>query len=250
MRITVNLATKPWVDTATQVRQLRIALGVLAGVCALCLLGLHFEASAAMHAQQKRDAMDAQQARLTQEKQQYEASLQLPKNQAVLERSQFLNDVFAQKSFSWTSVMMDLENVLPVGVQVASLDPQVLPTGDIVVHLRVRGDRDRGVELIRNLEKSRHFRDSRLAAEATESQQGQNQQQAVGFDPNAPVSFEILSDYNPAVPETRPDTKPGTKADAKATNKADNAGSSAAAASATQSVTANAHNATQKGGPR
>jgi type IV pilus assembly protein PilN len=203
MRITLNLATKPWVDTGTQVKRLRNALAVLASVSLLCLLGLHFESSAAQHAQQKRDAMDAEQAKLIREKSQYEAQLALPKNQAILERAQFLNGVFAEKSFSWTAVMMDLENVLPGGVQVASLDPQVMPTGSIVIRLRVRGDRDRAVDLIRNLEKSKRFLTPSLAAEATESQNGGQggQGQQVGFDPNAPVAFEILADYNPVVPE-------------------------------------------------
>jgi type IV pilus assembly protein PilN len=199
MRVTLNLATKPWVDTGTQVRRLRISLGVLIAVCLLCLLGLHFESSAAQKAQQKRDAMDAQQSRLNNEKRAYEAELQLPKNQAILERSQFLNSIFAEKSFSWTSVMMDLENVLPAGVQVASLDPQVMPDGGIVIRLRVRGDRDRAVELVRNLERSKHFRSPRLAAEATESQAPGGAQQ-VSLDQNATVAFEILSDYNSVVP--------------------------------------------------
>lgn len=204
MRVTLNLATKPWVDTGTQVRRLRIALGVCVAVVLLSLLGLHFESSAAQKARQKRAAMDAEQAKLNNEQRSYESELQQPKNQEVLERSQFLNNLFAEKSFSWTSVMMDLENVLPAGVQVVSLDPQVMPDGSIAIRLRVRGERDKGVELVRNLEKSKHFRSPRVTAEATESQQGgNNAQQQVGFDANAPVAFEILSEYADAAPEAK-----------------------------------------------
>jgi len=72
MKITVNLATKPWVDTATQVRRLRIALGVCVGLILLCLVGLNFEAGKALRAQQKRAAMDAQQAKLNNEKRAFE----------------------------------------------------------------------------------------------------------------------------------------------------------------------------------
>jgi type IV pilus assembly protein PilN len=204
MRVTLNLATKPWVDTATQVRRLRIALGSLLGVILICLIGLHFEAGQAQRAQQKRNAMDAQQAKLNNEKRAYEQELQKPQNQAILDRSQFLNGVFAEKSFSWTSVMMDLENVLPGGVQVASLDPQVMPDGSIVIRLRVRGDRDRAVDLVRNLERSKHFRSPRLAAEATEAQPGQGAAQPASFDASAPVAFEILADYNDAAPAPKP----------------------------------------------
>jgi len=210
MRIKVNLATKPWVDTATQVHRLRIALGACVGVILLCLVGLHFEAGKALRAQQKRAQMDAQQAKLNNEKRAYEQELQQPRNQAILERSQFLNQIFAEKSFSWTSVMMDLENVLPAGVQVASLDPQVAPDGSIVIRLRVRGDRDRAVDMIRNLERSKHFVHSRLAAEATEAQQGQPGAQPVSMGEGAPVAFEILADYNDAPPPAKSEAKPKT----------------------------------------
>ncbi len=37
--------------------------------------------------------------------------------------------LFAEKSFSWTSVMMDLERVLPAGVQVTSIEPAIYGGG-------------------------------------------------------------------------------------------------------------------------
>ena len=196
MRVTLNLATKPWVDTGTLVRRLRIALGALAVACVLLLVGLHFEARAAINAQAKRDAMDAQQARIEREKKQFEFALEQPQNAAILDRSQFLNQVFAEKSFSWTAVMMDLENVMPSGVQVAAIDPQVMPDGSIVIHLRVNGDRDRAVDLVRNLEKSKRFLAPRVSSEASEAQPGGAQQ----------VNFASPSKACPT---------PGTKARAK-----------------------------------
>jgi type IV pilus assembly protein PilN len=80
-----------------------------------------------------------------------------PQNRAVLERSRFLNDLFASKSFSWTSVMMDLERVVPAGVQVTSIEPVMTPSHDVNIQLRVSGDRDRSVDLVRNLERSERF---------------------------------------------------------------------------------------------
>ena len=52
-----------------------------------------------------------------------ERRMRQPANAAVLERAHFLNALFLRKSFSWTAVMMDLETVLPTGVQVTSIDP-------------------------------------------------------------------------------------------------------------------------------
>jgi type IV pilus assembly protein PilN len=197
MRITLNLASKPWVDTGTLMRRLRIALISLAAACVLLLIGLHFEARAAEKAQAKRDAMDAQQAKIENEKKQFDFALAQPANSDILARSQFLNQVFAEKSFSWTAVMMDLENVMPVGVQVASIDPQVMSDGSIVIRLRVNGDRERAVDLVRNLEKSKRFLAPRLASEASEAPTGGPQ--AVNFQANAnsPVTFDIMADYNP-----------------------------------------------------
>jgi type IV pilus assembly protein PilN len=64
-----------------------------------------------------------------------------PKNAAVLSQSQFLNQLFARKAFSWTAVMMDLENVLPSGVQVLNIDPVISRDGKVTIRLRVSGQR-------------------------------------------------------------------------------------------------------------
>ena len=80
-----------------------------------------------------------------------------PVNARVLDRAHFLNTMFLRKSFSWTAVMMDLENVLPIGVQVTSIEPQIAPDGNVVIRLRVAGERSRAVQLVRNLERSRRF---------------------------------------------------------------------------------------------
>jgi type IV pilus assembly protein PilN len=143
------------------------------------------------------------------ERLQNEARMRQPANAAVLDRAHFLNALFLQKSFSWTAVMMDLENVLPTGVQVTSIDPQVTPTGDVIIRLRVSGDRDRAVQLVRNLEHSRRFLQPHLSSEASQAKTttaangGLRQPQING--PTAPpgVEFDILAIYNP-LPEGEP----------------------------------------------
>jgi len=130
-----------------------------------------------------------------------------PDNAAVLERAHFLNALFLRKSFSWTAVMMDLERVLPSGVQVTSIEPQVNPDGSVVIRLRVAGDRGRAVDLVRNLERSQRFLRPRLNSETQQSKQGTPQQQAAAGP--AGVEFEILADYNP-LPEGQ--SFPKTKA--------------------------------------
>jgi type IV pilus assembly protein PilN len=107
-----------------------------------------------------------------------------------------LNAVFERKSFSWTAVMMDLEKVLPVGVQVTSIDPVITKEGDVNIRVRVSGDRDRAVLLVRNLETSQRFVAPRLAGEQALTAETSRGAGAPTVAPGG-VVFEILSGYNP-----------------------------------------------------
>ena len=132
-----------------------------------------------------------------------------PQNMAVLERSQFLNKLFAEKSFSWTAVMMDLERVLPMGVQVTSIDPVITKEGDVNIRLRVSGGRDSAVQLVRNLETSQRFLSPRLTGETALVAQTNRGGPAEG--PTG-VVFEIMSGYNP-LPEKMVKQAPKTLAE-------------------------------------
>jgi type IV pilus assembly protein PilN len=131
------------------------------------------------------------------ERQTNEMRMRQPQNRAVLDRSRFLNDLFARKSFSWTSVMMDLERVLPAGVQVTSIDPALTPDRDVNIRLRVSGPRDLAVDLVRNLERGQRFVSPRLANESAQTQEpGRLVSAEPGSVPGG-VEFDIFSGYNP-----------------------------------------------------
>ncbi|MEO6966737.1 MAG: fimbrial assembly protein, partial [Acidobacteriaceae bacterium] len=70
---------------------------------------------------------------LKQEWQQDQSLMREPSNAATLNRSQFLNQMFRQKSFSWTTALMDLELVLPQGVQVININPQMTKDGRVMM---------------------------------------------------------------------------------------------------------------------
>jgi type IV pilus assembly protein PilN len=135
------------------------------------------------------------------QRQAFQSQMREPQNASVLSQSQFLNHVFARKAFSWTAVMMDLENVLPSGVQVLNIDPVVSSKdGKVTIRLRVSGAHDRGVDLVRNLERSHRFLSPRLARETAESNQnGRPIEQVNNTASN--VNFDLLAEYNP-LPET------------------------------------------------
>jgi type IV pilus assembly protein PilN len=201
MRISVNLANRPFVELRPLFAKLRLAMVVL-GVLAVGLgFALHSLNAKATAAQAQMNALKAKTQRYQHERQANEARMRQPQNMAVLDRSQFLNAVFARKSFSWTAVMMDLEKVLPVGVQVTSIEPVITKEGDVNIRLRVSGDREKAVQLVRNLETSQRFLSPRLASEQAQTQEGSHAANALQLPPGA-VQFDVLSGYNP-LPERR-----------------------------------------------
>jgi len=195
MRISVNLATRPFVELRPLYARLRLAAIALAMLAVVLGFALHSLSAKKRVAEARMNSLKAKTMAFQQTRQRNEARMRQPQNMAVLERSQFLNELFARKSFSWTAVMMDLERVLPAGVQVTSIEPATTKSGEVNIRLRVSGERDRAVELVRNLEKSQRFIAPRLAGESAQAQEGRGQ----GVAPLVPgaVEFEIYSGYNP-----------------------------------------------------
>jgi type IV pilus assembly protein PilN len=171
-------------------------------VLAACAIGLaigsHIEARRLERAEVQMTELKLKTEQAEHEKHMNEARMRLPANAEVLDRAHFLNALFLRKSFSWTAVMMDLENVLPIGVQVTSIEPQVTADGEVAIRLRVSGERDRAVQLVRNLERSKRFLQPRLSGESSQAKEGTNGTPAAGA-PGAPagVEFDILANYNP-----------------------------------------------------
>jgi len=202
MKITLNLATRPYADQGPAIKQLRIGIAVLAGLLILLGLGLlHFHQKAVeMRAQE--DRQDRAVAQLRAEEEGYQRQMQQPLNARVLQQAGFLNQLFEEKAFSWTAAMEDLEGVLPAGVQVTSIEPVRAKDGRLTLRLRISGMRERSVELVRNMERSPRFASPRISAENTDtsaSNQG-------GIQPvNQPtrVNFDLLAEYNPATLEER-----------------------------------------------
>ena len=216
MRISINLATRPFVELRPLFLRLRVLMALLAAVAIGLGIWAHVLQQRLNHATGQMDALRNQTIAAQQERLHNEARMRQPVNAAVLDRAHFLNALFLEKSFSWTAVMMDLENVLPTGVQVTSIEPQATPTGDVIIRLRVSGERDRAVQLVRNLEHSRRFLQPRLSGEASQAKEtnaqrpGQFRQPQMNVPTGPPgVEFDILANYNP-LPEGESYTKPST----------------------------------------
>jgi type IV pilus assembly protein PilN len=196
MRIAVNLATRPFVELRPVYKRLRIWMAVLL-ILAIPLWYLaRIEQRKANVATARVRNMQASAQQMQRQQQSYQALMRQPQNAAVLTQSDFLNDLFRRKAFSWTATMTDLETVLPAGVQVLSIDPQVTPDGHVTIRMRVSGARERAIELVKNLEGSKHFASPRLAGEALATNNNSNQQ-AAPVNASSDVNFDILADYRP-----------------------------------------------------
>jgi type IV pilus assembly protein PilN len=196
MKVTLNLASQPYIDLRSVLKRLRIVMLALVLVTIALFFLLNREQKKAQNATARVDAMHNHVRNLEQQQQSYQALMRLPQNAAVLAQSDYLNGLFRQKAFSWTATMTDLETVLPAGVQVLSLDPAITKSGRVEIHLRVSGARDRAIQLVQNLEKSRHFANTRISGETQAQGAGQNNV-AQPVSPETPVNFDILADYRP-----------------------------------------------------
>jgi type IV pilus assembly protein PilN len=140
---------------------------------------------------------------INRERQGYQEMMRQPDNDALLKQVGSLNQLIDEKTFSWTLAMEDLETVLPGGVQATTLEPVRDPkTNIITLKLRVVGPRDRAVDLVENLEHSKHFLLPTIVGESTESTSGPGEKLEAPSASNR-VNFELLAQYNPAAPVDR-----------------------------------------------
>jgi type IV pilus assembly protein PilN len=205
MRITLNLATRPFIDLGPALKNLRIAIGVLAVVAIALGLGLRSLHEKAVEARDHDHSLDGQIASLARERQGYQDLMRQPDNALLLRQTDALNQLFDEKAFSWTLAIENLETVLPGGVQVSTMEPVRAKDGHITLHLRVAGPRDHEVDLVRNLEHSRRFLLPRIVGENSEASGGPNQQRLEPISASNRFNFDLLAEYNPPTPgERRP----------------------------------------------
>ena len=193
MRINVNLASRPYEDEGQFYSRwgTSLLLVALLTVFMIAMSVRHYVNSQKSWAS-AREAQ-AKLAELKKEQAQAEQILAQPQNRGTRDKSQFLNAAILRKSFSWTRLMEDLEKVMPPGVRVVSIAPILDQRTRFILKLELQGEtRDSAIELLRNMEKSQHFRSSRLTEE---TRSGSN---TIG--PDSGVKSEIRTAYLPAEP--------------------------------------------------
>lgn len=168
MRLNINLATQPYQDLRRYVLRWGLPVLLFALVSAwLCWYAVNsWMQSRDVTAQITR--VQAEIKSMDQERAQAQALLARPENRTVVEQSRQLNQLIAQKAFSWTSVFMQLENIMPSQLRVVQLSPELNQQNQLQLRLVVSGNsHDQALELVRRLEKSPNFARPELKTETT-----------------------------------------------------------------------------------
>jgi len=188
MKIAVNLASRPYEDEGQFYRHWGTALALAALFTAFMVFisVRHYQNS-----QREWESARQAQAKLAELKKESTLAQQVlarPENRGTRDESQFLNNAILRKSFSWTKLMEDMEKVMPAGLRVTSIAPVVDQRNRFTLKVQVEGEtRDTAVELLRNMEKSPHFRSPQLSSE-THGKPGEG---------SAAVRSDIVTSYLP-----------------------------------------------------
>jgi len=193
MRININLATERYEAVRTYLQRIRTLVALMAIVAAILVGYILYQRSHtrdidAKIAQGRRELAD-----LNNEKTQAQAILNKPANRGIADQSEFLNELFARKSLSWTGIFSEMERIMPPNIHVVSIKPDYTVNNELVVHMMVATDsRDRAVELVKRMEKSSHFRGPQIVAENVTTNASD---QGAGGPGN--IQFDIASVYVP-----------------------------------------------------
>jgi len=177
MRININLASQPYEIAREYKRRMTIVIAALAAVAVVLVGYIVYQRAHSRAINRQLTELQYQMDALNREESQARALLNRPANREIADQSEFLNELFARKSMSWTHIFSVMEKIVPPELHVTSMKPEYSKTGDLVLHVIVATDsRERAVEMVRNMEKSTHFHQPQVVAEnvvANTSEQGQ-----------------------------------------------------------------------------
>jgi type IV pilus assembly protein PilN len=197
MRININLASQKYEAAG----QFYLRWGTALALAVMVTLGLAFLAWSNYRnaGNDRRHITELQNkiAKLDQQQKQAQAVLNQPENQDVRDQKNFWNDVFDQRSFSWTQLISDLEKIMPARAYVISVQPTLTPERQLKLKLLIAGEsHDNALELQRKMEGSERFHECSIKREGMRTQtQGAPGPAARS---QAVWEFEIETFYTPA----------------------------------------------------
>ncbi|ABF40579.1 hypothetical protein Acid345_1577 [Candidatus Koribacter versatilis Ellin345] len=196
----INLASEPYEDAKLYLAR----FGTIAAALLLVAVGLLWftihSVRRSSDINRKLSAVRGQIDTLDRERVLAEKMLALPQNHGTVNKSEFLNSVFARKAFSWTTVFSDMEKIMPPGLHVVSIAPELDAQNQLKVQIVVAGEnRDRAITLVRNMEQTPRFRDVILRSDIQNTVLG-----GTSAEDRDPIRFDIVAQYLPSAPNPAP----------------------------------------------
>jgi type IV pilus assembly protein PilN len=140
MRVPVNLAREPFRRDRPMLVGSAFAALVLAGTLAFLISMSLSERRQSQDTQVKLTRLNAQLTSVRTEQTRLDATIRLPGNEVVLDRSILLNTLIKRKAISWTKIFSDLQTVLPHDVRVLAIRPTVNAQDQLFLDMTVAAD--------------------------------------------------------------------------------------------------------------
>jgi type IV pilus assembly protein PilN len=157
MQVRLNIATKPLESH----RRFLVGAGLLAVLGGVIFLALGWHVYSTLRAQEalrhKEEENNNRAALLQRRRKELDDFFARTENARLKERASFVNGIIDERSFDWTQMFMDLEKLVPVGVHVVTIQPQ-LEKGHMFVRLTVAATSDESkIKFLHAMENSPAF---------------------------------------------------------------------------------------------
>jgi type IV pilus assembly protein PilN len=162
----LNLSTRPFV--ANQFKTLLLALALIFVIAISVIQGYGFRQYSRLADQIRGAARNAQveSEALNRRLNEMDSKLSAPQAKEKLTQIEFLNDIIARKTFSWSRVFAVLEELMPEGVHLTGIRPDFAAGGPILIHMEVEAHAVSDVTaLLKNLQSSPLFEDVSVTTE-------------------------------------------------------------------------------------
>ena len=157
MQVRLNIATKPLESH----RRFLVGAGLLAVLGGVIFLALGWHVYSTLRAQEalrhKEEENNNRAALLQLRRKELDDFFAKTENARLKERASFVNGIIDERSFDWTQMFMDLDKLVPVGVHVVMIQPQ-LEKGHMSVRLTVAATSDESkIKFLHAMENSPAF---------------------------------------------------------------------------------------------
>ena len=164
MQVRLNIATRPLESH----RRFLAGAGLLAVLGGIIFLALGWHVYSTLRAQEalrrKEQENNNRAALLQHRRKELDDFFARTENARLKERATFVNGIIDERSFDWTQMFMDLEKLVPVGVHVVSIQPQ-LEKGHMSVRLTVNATTDESkIKFLHAVENSPAFSNVELSS--------------------------------------------------------------------------------------